>query len=122
MKCKKGFIFGVVLLALSACGRGPTGYSGIDGKDGSNGTNGSNGSNGANGTDATPVTIVKLCPGVTTYPSTFVEVAIKVGGKLYAVYSLNNGFLTELVPGHYSSNAVGSACNFTVNADLTIAN
>lgn len=84
------------------------------GKDGANGLNGSNGSNGKDGVDATPVTVVKLCPGTTTYPSVFVEVAFCVQHKLYAVYSANGGFETEIVPGYYSSNGIGSRCNFTV--------
>lgn len=68
------------------------------------------------------VSVVQLCTGTTTYPSVFVELAFVIAGRLYAVYSANNGFLFELVPGSYSSNAVGSSCNFTVNPDLTVSN
>lgn len=95
--------------AISACSvEGPAssqGVSGLIGKDGQ---------------DATPVTVVKLCPGTTTYPNVFIEVALCIQGSLYGVYSLNNGFLVELVPGNYTSNALGSACNLTVEANCVI--
>lgn len=110
MKCKRGLVIGVVLLAMSACGPGPAGSSGADGQ------------NGVDGEDATPVTVVKLCPGVTTYPSIFVEIAFCVSGKLYATYSTHGGFSTELAPGIYSSNAVGSKCTFTVAENCVIQN
>lgn len=77
--------------------------------------NGLAGPAGLNGTNATPVTVVNLCNGVTTYPNTFVEVALCINGGLYAVYSINNGFLTYLPNGAYSSNGLGSACNLVVN-------
>lgn len=135
------------MLALTACGRGPTGYNGrdgVDGKDGSScsvtalaiGPSAPNGGavinctdgtssvilNGAPGAPGTAYTTVKLCPGNTAYPSRFVEIAIRTQDKLIAVYSANGGFLTELPPGYYTSNGVGSACNFRVNNDLTISN
>lgn len=117
-----GVFLGMVLLVLSSCGNnngfviipGPPGAAGV------NGTNGAAGLNGTNGLDATPVTLVQLCPGTTTYPSVFVEQALCIGSKLYAVYSANNGFLVELVPGAYGSNAVGSQCNFTVSAGCVV--
>lgn len=112
MKSKKGLIFGVVLLTLSACGRGPTGYSGVDGK------------NGTNGLDANPVTVVKLCPNSPS-PSygNFPEQAFCVGGKLYGIYNTqNNGldYLAELPPGNYSSIApIGCNLNISVNCVVT---
>lgn len=70
------------------------------------------GSNGAPGTVVAPV---QFCPGVqTTYPSTFAEIGFCIDNNLYAVYSINEGFLTLIPPGAYASNAVGSTCNFTV--------
>lgn len=78
--------------------------------------------NGTNGTNGTAISERKFCPGVTTYPSRFVEVGFVVGGKLYAVYSANGGLLTEIPPGAYNSAAIGSTCNFTVNANLSITN
>lgn len=86
-----------------------------------NGAPGATGATGAAGTNGTVVTSVSLCSGTTTYPSKFVEVAFKINGKLYAVYSANGGFMTELPPGNYTSNGIGSSCNFTVNSDLTIS-
>jgi hypothetical protein len=79
-----------------------------------------NGSNGANGTDGTVILSKPLCNGTTTYPSVFIEVAFCINNTLYAVYSANNGFMTSLPPGNYSSNAIGSSCNFTVGAGCVI--
>lgn len=82
---------------------------------GQTGATGSQGSAGTNGVDATPVTLVQLCPGVSNY-GTFIEVALCLGGtKLIGVYSQNGGFATVLANGSYTSNAIGSACNLTVN-------
>lgn len=85
-----------------------------------NGVNGNNGTNGSNGVNATPVTVVKLCPGNISYPSVFIETALCLNNTLYGVYSVNGGFLTELSPGQYSSDGVGSSCTFTVGANCTI--
>lgn len=82
--------------------RGPQGPQGVAG------------STGATGPAGTTVREVQLCPGTTTYPTVFVEVALCINNTLYAVYSKNDGFLVRLVPGRYSSNAVGSSCSFTV--------
>lgn len=138
-------IFGIVLglLTLTACGQ--QGAQGIQGPPGnSNGCsaqtisissvapNGGsmiecsdgtsslilNGSNGVPGSLGIPV---KFCTGITTYPSTFIEVGFIIQGAIYAVYSANGGFLTQIPPGYYTSNAIGSSCNFTVNADNTIS-
>jgi hypothetical protein len=85
------------------------------GDPGAQGPQGEQGATGPQGPQGIPgITIVKLCPGETTYPTTFVEIAFCVGGVLYGTYSANNGFSTELPPGAYSSNAIGSSCNFTV--------
>lgn len=81
---------------------------------------GEKGNPGADGQDATPVTVVRLCPGVSVYPSTFVEVAFCLDNRLYAVYSANGGFQTEIPPGIYSSNAIGSACSFRVLPNCAI--
>lgn len=78
--------------------------------------------NGAPGTPGSIVKPVQFCPGTPSYPSTFPEVGFNINGSIYAVYSQNDGFLTLIPPGVYTSNAVGSACNFTVNADGTITN
>ncbi len=78
-----------------------------------------NGTPGINGTVITPI---QLCQGTTVYPSTFVEVGFCIQNKLYAVYSANNGFLTEVVPGAYTSNAIGSRCDLTVQNNCVIVN
>lgn len=110
---KSKIVLGLVLVALSACGRGPTGYSGVDGKPGND---------GQDGEDAQQITVVKFCPGVTTYPSKFVEIGFCISGKLYATYSSNGGFSTEIPPGSYGSNGINSSCNFVVLPNCGIQN
>lgn len=120
----------LLALALVACApeKGDRGLNGEHGENGESGERGPKGDSnvgdpgidGQNGTDGTQVTIVKLCPGETTYPSTFVEVALCIEGKLYAVYSTHGGFMTEVPPGSYSSNAVGSKCDFIVGPNCQV--
>lgn len=88
----------------------------------SKGDSGSQGPPGPAGLDGTQITVVQFCPGTTTYPGTFVETGLCINNKIWAVYSANNGFLTEVVPGTYSSNAVGSNCTFTVLPGCIIQN
>jgi hypothetical protein len=85
-----------------------------NGLTGSTGQTGATGSTGASGTNATPVTVVQFCPNDTVYPTTFSEVAFCVDNKLYAVYSLNGGFMSNIPDGTYSSDGVNSSCTFTV--------
>lgn len=119
MNSKLGIITGVVLFALSGCGRdGAPGLDGIDGQS----IVGPQGEQGSPGIDAASVTVVKLCQGTTTYPSKFVEVAFCIGGKLYGTYSQNGGFSTELPPGSYGSNGINASCNFVVGNSCTIQN
>ena len=100
---------------------GKDGKDGVDGSDGVDGKDGRDGADGSDGVDAFPVTVVKFCPNsVPTYPSVFPEVGLVIYGKIYAVYSTKGGFLTELPPGNYYSNAVGSACSFKVTSTATI--
>lgn len=115
-----------VAIAAVACGKkgdpgppgesvvGPPGAPGHDGSDGSDGAPGPRGSNG------TVISFIKLCPGYTNYPNVFIELGMCVDNKLYGVYSANNGFWTELPPGNYSSNAIGSACSLTVEANCVV--
>lgn len=114
---------GCTVQAITGCPGAPNGGSVVTCSNGSvliqNGAPGADGQAGAPGTLVTPV---QLCQGTTTYPSTFVEEAFCVGGNLYAVYSANDGFLTEIVPGSYSSNAIGSSCGFTVGSNCQITN
>lgn len=119
---------------------GVNGRDGNDGTSGTNGTNGHDGSNGVDGHDGAPgqsiigpqgpsgapgvdaprITIVPLCPGHTSYPGVFIEVALCIEGQLYAVYSKNDGFLTLIPPGGYHSNAVGSACDLNVKPNCEV--
>lgn len=73
----------------------------------------------SNGTIITPI---QFCPGTPSYPSTFVEYGFCINSQLWAVYSLNNGFMTLIPPGEYYSNAVGSNCNFQVVMNCGIIN
>lgn len=98
---------------------GINGSNGIDGLDGKDGRDGTNGTNGVNGTIVAPV---QFCPGVNKYPSTFPEVGFCINDQIYAVYSANGGFLTVVSPGNWSSNAIGSSCNFTVAAHCKVIN
>ena len=82
---------------------------------------GGQGAIGQAGIDAT-IGILKFCPGTTIYPSEFNEIGLIVSGKVYAVYSVNNGFLAYLPPGKYTSDALNSRCSFTLNADNTVTN
>ena len=104
------------LISLAACSpeKGDRGSDGVS-------VQGPQGAPGSNGSDATPVTIVQLCPGSTSYPGVFVEVAICLQNELWGVYSANGGFLTKLPPGNYNSNAIGSACNLTVQANCVVS-
>lgn len=78
---------------------------------------------GLNGAPGTVITPIQFCPGVTPiYPLSFPEYGLVINGQIYGVYSQNGGFLALLPPGTYNSNAVGSSCDFTINADNTISN
>lgn len=103
------FIVVFILTVLIACSgpRGDQGFPGVSGIPGEAGPQ------GAPGIDLDAVSIVPLCPGVSNY-STFIEVGFCINNNLYATYSTHGGFSTLLAPGAYSSNAVGSSCNFVV--------
>lgn len=66
-------------------------------------------------------TIVQFCPSVTTYPTTFSEIGFCIDSQLYAVYSANDGFLTLVVPGTYSSNGINSSCTFVVGQNCEVS-
>lgn len=118
---------------------GSDGHDGINGQDGQNGADGSNGQNGSDGQDGAPgatgpqgptgpagspgtqITVVTLCPGVTSYPGVFVEIALCMNNNLYGVYSANGGFLTYFPPGNYSSNGIGSSCNLTIQPNCIVS-
>jgi hypothetical protein len=103
-------------------GTGAQGLQGVPGMTGPMGPQGPIGIPGVNGTNGTVVTPVQFCPGSSVYATTFLEYGLLINGNVYGVYSLNGGFWAYLPPGEYSSNAVGSSCNFTINVDGSITN
>lgn len=115
MKLTQLILVGMAILALAACGKGRDGLHGELGERGPKGDSGDTvvGPAGPRGADGEIAEVIQLCPGTSTY-GVFVEVALCINSKLYAVYSANGGFLTYLAPGNYASNAIGSACNLTV--------
>lgn len=112
-----GTLLGLALSQLSGCGQ-----TELTTVKGDKGDTGAQGIPGQPGVDATPVTVVQLCPGTPTYPTTFPEIALCLGGRLYGTYSANGGFSTELTPGAYASNAVGNSCTFTVLPNCVVQN
>jgi hypothetical protein len=125
----------ILSLALIGCAKPKDGVNGTQGPQGSTGDRGAigpvgpggatgnpgiDGQNGRDGSDAHSVTAVKLCVGTTVYPSTFVEYAFCLEGQLYATYSANGGFTSVLPPGLYQSNAIGSSCQFEVQANCVV--
>jgi hypothetical protein len=70
----------------------------------------------------TVITIVQFCPGDTNYPSEFDEIGFCINNNIYAVYSVNDGFLSLVPPGVYSSNGIDASCTFTITANCGIIN
>lgn len=87
-----------------------------------NGATGATGATGAAGTSGTIITAIQFCPGTGSYPSIFPEVGFCIAGNIYAVYSANGGFLTEVLPGTWSSNGINDSCTFTVGPDCQVTN
>lgn len=117
----------ITVALIASCGKteyaGEQGERGIPGPKGDQGIPGDVGPvgpQGPSGSDGTEIVVVKLCPGNTSYPGVFVEVGVCINNKLYGVYSANGGFMTELPPGNYQSNAIGSACNLKVKANCVV--
>lgn len=107
----------LAMFAINACSKfkGDTGATGQTGATGSAGQNGATGAVGPQGVPGiSGLTIVKFCPGDTVYPTTFNEIGFCLEGKVYGTYSANDGFSSELPPGAYTSNGIGSSCNFTI--------
>lgn len=91
---------------------------------GAQGQQGSQGPQGPAGNSGTPVSFVKFCPNVTTsYPSTFPEYGICLGGQIYAVYwnqGPNTAFGTVLPPGTYVTTSVNQNCTFIITANSCV--
>ena len=96
--------------------------NGIDGQQGIQGQTGNTGPQGPSGLNGTTITSIQFCPGINTYPSTFPEVGFCINNQIYAVYSANDGFLSLMQPGAYSSNGINSSCNFTILSNCVIQN
>jgi len=79
-----------------------------------------NGTDGQAGTPGTVITPIQFCSGTGSYPSTFPEVGFCINNNLYAVYSANGGFLTEVLPGTWSSDGINNSCTFTVSANCVV--
>ena len=144
-----------ILIAFTACVRGPQGVQGIQGEagitpvvttqpasyndcpfggtevtinnnitiicNGDTGAVGPQGPSGSPGTNGTVVNIIQLCPGFTpTYPSSFPEVALCIDNQLYGVYSANDGFLSLLTPGTYTSDGINASCTLTILPNCVI--
>lgn len=90
--------------------------------DGSDGLQGAPGAAGAAGAPGTIITPIQLCPGVPTYPTSFPEFAMCLGGVLYGVYDQDGDhvFLAELPPGRYRSTSP-DACNFTIGSNCEVS-
>jgi hypothetical protein len=114
--------------SVAASGIAPNGGSLISCPDGTeslvlNGTTGATGATGLQGptgANGTIVTAAQFCPGSTSYPNEFNEVGFCIGGNIYAVYSTNDGFLSEVPPGEYSSDGVNSSCTFTIGSNCQV--
>jgi hypothetical protein len=89
---------------------------------GAPGPQGETGPTGPAGSPGSVITPVKFCPGTSSYPNEFNELGFCIGGNLYAVYSANGGFLTEVLPGEWSSDGINASCDFTVGPNCTISN
>lgn len=119
----KRILSALACLLMTHCS-GHTGGQGIQGESiqgpvGPSGLGGEPGAQGLPGVDASGVTVVQLCPGTASY-GTFIEIGFCINSHLYATYSSNGGFSTEIFPGAYSSAGVNSSCSFTVGDNCTI--
>jgi hypothetical protein len=95
--------------------------NGAAGAAGQTGATGATGATGPQGLPGTNITWVQFCTSCTaTYPSDFPEGAFCINNNLYAVYSANDGFMSLLPPGEYSSDGINCSCTFTVAANCKI--
>lgn len=111
----------VAVVSLTACGRGPDGPHGAKGDVGSIGAAGVQGQQGVAGIAGTQIVPVKFCVENAAYPAVFPEYGLCINNQMYGVYSTNGGFLALLPVGSYNSNAVGSACTFTITTNCGVA-
>jgi hypothetical protein len=95
-------------------------FTGCSAQKGDTGATGPQGETGAQGPAGS--TVVRLCPNNAndSYPSVFNEYAFCMNGSLYGTYSSNGGFTAQILPGNWTSNAIGSSCNFTVGPNCQV--
>lgn len=121
LECLNGGIDISIGTSISTVCNGLNGSTGGQGPIGTPGLPGATGPQGLPGTNSTSISVVQFCPNVVPiYPTTFPEFALCIGNSLFGVYSTNGGFLAELPPGAYLSNAVGSTCNFNIGSNCSI--
>jgi hypothetical protein len=74
--------------------------------------------------NGTVITLIQFCHNNApqSYPNVFNESGFCIAGSIYAVYSANGGFLSQILPGTYSSNGINSSCNFTVGSNCSVSN
>jgi hypothetical protein len=89
---------------------------------GATGAQGNQGSQGAPGINGNTITPVQLCPGTTSYPSTFCEVAFCISGSLWGTYSANDGFSSQLPQGAYSSDGINCSCTVQIGPNCSVSN
>ena len=118
---KKAIVISM-LLVLGACGQQGVVETGATGATGAQGPQGNTGATGPAGANGTAITVVQLCPGTPVYPSAFIETALCINNQLYGVYSANDGFLTLLPPGAYTSDGIGASCNLTIQPNCVVTN
>lgn len=101
--------------------QGKQGLQGQQGAQGLQGQQGAQGPQGQQGAPGTSIAVVQLCGSCKAqYPSVFPESGLCIGGQLYGVYSANDGFLSLLSPGSYSSDGINCSCNLTIKQDCVV--
>lgn len=107
--------------------RGPAGKDGapstVPGPVGAPGETGPMGPVGQAGAPGTSVSVVQFCPsrGPASYPTSFPEVGLCIGNKLYATYwDGHQAWTAEIPAGNYSSTATGLGCSFSVGSSCSI--
>lgn len=74
-----------------------------------------------NGVDAAQVSMVQLCAGSTTYPTSFPEFGTCVNDQLYGVYwDGHNAWQALIAPGTWNSTSSSVPCSFTVGPNCQV--
>ena len=113
------FILLSILLLLTSCGKVSTGAQGPAGQPGLTGAQGPTGPTGPTGTIGSPIQLCSAC--VPSYPNVFPESVVCINNNLYGVYSANDGFLSILPPGAYSSDGINCTCTVTIEPNCIVS-